>query len=517
MTKSLKKLTLLSQIFLLNSLSSCLVMPDYFPSNHPIIASELKFNNEEVILHFGGSTTLEYTFDEPESNENLIWQPADTTLISVSESGTIQANNISGKTTVTLIAENKERKNNLSAKINVTVVSNEEFFKTNAENEITGILDTSINNVLLPQSLNDRAVTTIAEDAFYDCSNLKTLVIPTGYTTIKDHALDGVSTLVNLQLPSTLTYFGVSYGYLNSLTNVFFGSQDRNRNASNTYFISGTKNYIYSISTYTNAETSEAREYAKIVCAWNNFTQIPTVIDDSTRMNVFIEEICPGAFYGIKNFKNVTLHERIRIVGEKAFAYSTLQEVVIPSSITTISPGAFSSIPSLAGIKTKTQTGLNKLGNYFTISNSIYEVTGTGKYKLIAGCKNSSLITGSFNVEIGPFAFDNIFFPNMNITLGNNITAIYECAYRNNKNIESIFIPSSVTVIKNYISSEGYIRGIDVLGGKIKLESDVLGPFYGCSSLRVLVPFAGLPPEGYESAWSSGTKGVEYGYTPPTS
>ena len=85
MTKSFKKFAILSQIFILNNFSSCLVMPDYFPSNHPIIAKELKFSEEEVILHFGGSTTLEYTFDEPESNETLIWQPADTSLISVSE------------------------------------------------------------------------------------------------------------------------------------------------------------------------------------------------------------------------------------------------------------------------------------------------------------------------------------------------------------------------------------------------------------------------------------------------
>ena len=517
MTKSFKKLLVLPHLLLLSSFSSCLVMPDYFPSNHPIIAHELKFTNSEVFLHFGGSTTLEYTFDEPESNENLIWQPADTSIISVSNSGTIQANDISGKTTVTLIAENKERKENLTAKIDVTVVSNEEFFSTNENNEITGIMDTSINNVLLPQTLNGRNVTTIAADAFYNCNNLRTLVIPNGYTTIADHALDGVSTLVNLQLPSSLTYFGVSYGYLNSLNNVFFGSQDRNRNANNTYFISGAKNYLYNISTYTNNETGEAREFAKIVCAWNNFSQIPTTIDDTTRMNVFVEEICDGAFYGIQNFKNVSLHEKIRIIGEKAFAYSTLQEITIPASITTIKYGALSSIPSLSAIKTKTPNGLNTLGNYFTVSNGIYEVIqGEGRnYRIIAACKNTSLIgSGITTLEIGPYAYDNVYLPNMQVVLPNIVTTIDISAFRNNKNLSAVIIPSSVTSIKNHITTSRFIRGTDILGSKIELVSSVNGPFYGCSSAVLKVSFTAAAPSGFESAWNIGVKSVEYGYTP---
>ena len=98
-------------------------------------------------MQVGGSTILEYYLDKPESNETFIWQPADTSLISVSESGTVQANEISGKTTITLIAENRERKKNLTASVDVTVVSNEEFFITNENNEITGILDTKINKI----------------------------------------------------------------------------------------------------------------------------------------------------------------------------------------------------------------------------------------------------------------------------------------------------------------------------------------------------------------------------------
>lgn len=512
MKNSWKKLILLSSMTLLSNISSCLVMPDYFPSANPIIAHELKFVNSEVILHFGGSTTLEYTLDEPQSKETLIWQPADTSLISVSESGTIQASDISGKTTVTLIAENKERKENLTAKIDVTVVSNEEFFTTNSSNEITGILDTTINNLLLPQSLNGQNVTTIAADAFYNCNSLRTLVIPSGYTTISDHALDGLSTLVNLQLPTTLTYFGVSYGYLNSLVNVFFGSQDRYRNANNTYFISGSRNYLYNLDTYTNTTTGEAREFAKIVCGWNNFSQIPSIIDDSTRMNVFVEEICDGAFYGNKNFKSITLHERIRAIGTKAFAYSTLQEIIIPSSITTIDYGAFSSIPALASIKTKSQTGLNSLETYLTTYNAIYEKKDN-VYILIAGCKNTINIE-NINIEIGPHAFDDIYFPNMEYTIGSNVSKIDVCAFRNNKNLTAITIPSSVTVIKNYTSSENYIRGVDVLGSKESLNSNVIGPFYGCSSATLRVPFSAASiPSGYESHWNAGVKEVTYGYT----
>ncbi len=516
MAKKYKKHIFLSLTYGLAFLNSCLVMPDYVPSADSIIASELSFSVEEIVLHVGGSTILEYYLDKPESNETFIWQPADTSLISVSESGTVQANEISGKTTITLIAENRERKKNLTASVDVTVVSNEEFFITNENNEITGILDTKINNLLLPQKLNDQNVTTIAPDAFYDCNNLKTLVIPTGYTTLSDHCFDGLSTLVNLQLPSTLTYFGVSYGYLYSLENVFFGSQDRHRNAQNTYFISNANNYMYQIDTYTDPATEEKREFARIICAWRDFSTFPLIIDDATKFNVYVEEIFDGAFYGLEKIKKLSLHERVRVIGEKAFAYSSIQEVIIPTSIMEIKPGALSCMPNLSAIKSKSETYGNRAGTYLILGNCAYRKENSNtNLTLVCGCKNSSILSDSqYSIKIGDYAFDSVYFPNMRFNLQNSVKAIGKSAFRNNGSLAKLVIPQTVTTIDGNYEPSKFIRGTNIFGGKTDVEVEKTGPFYGCTSLELHVPF--LPtqvPSGFDSSWLFGPHSVMYNST----
>lgn len=521
MANKYKKHLFLSLISSLAFFNSCLVMPDYIPSADSIIATELSFSVEEVILHVGGSTNLEFTLDKPESNESFIWQPADTNLISVSESGTVQANNLSGKTSITLIAENKERKKNLTASVDVTVVSNEEFFKTNERNEIIGILDTKINNLLLPQRLNDQLVTTIAADAFYDCENLRSLVIPTGYTTLSDHCFDGLSTLVNLQLPSTLTYYGVSYGYLYSLENVFFGSQDRNRNAKNNYFISNSKNYMYEIATYTDPESEETREFARILCAWKDFASLPVTIDDSTKFNVFVEEICDGAFYGLSKLRKLAMHERLRIIGTNACAFSSIQEVIFPTTITLIKPGALSSMPSLTSIKSKNETGSNRSDTYWIFGNCVYYHPSDNRttYTLVCGCKNSSFLSDNqLNVIIGDYAFDNVFFPNATLFIPNNVTTIGKSAFRNNGSLGIIALANSVTTILGNTDSSKIIRGRDIFGSKEILEIQKTGPFYGCSNLTLKVPFSpNSIPSGFDNSWQIGVGNIEYNYSPSNS
>lgn len=106
----------------------------------------------------------------------------------------------------------------LSAKIHYASTKDEYFNFTMLDNGTYCISAKDRNNmpeeVILPSSYNELAVTKIEDDAFYGCSSLTSIIIPSSITTIGDYAFSNCKNLTSVNFASGLTDIG--YGAFSS-------------------------------------------------------------------------------------------------------------------------------------------------------------------------------------------------------------------------------------------------------------------------------------------------------------
>lgn len=69
-------------------------------------------------------------------------------------------------------------------------------------------------NIEIPSMLQGRPVTKIAEEAFYNCTNLETVIIPEGVKSIEREAFSNCNSLTSIILPESVTSIGI-YAFQN--------------------------------------------------------------------------------------------------------------------------------------------------------------------------------------------------------------------------------------------------------------------------------------------------------------
>ena len=220
--------------------------------------------------------------------------------------------------------------------------------------------------------IKDGAIT-IADSAFYGCTNLTSVVIPDGITTIGSSVFDKCYSLKTVTIGNGVTCIG-SYAFSNcdSLTSVFVGknvteignSAFSNCDSLTNVYITELSNWC-SILFYNN--TSNPLYYASnfylkdelvtelvipndvtviskhAFCGYDSLTSL--VIGDS------VTSIGEAAFDDCDNLTSVVISENVTTIGNSAFHdCDSLTSIVIPDSVTTINAGAFSSCDKLANV-----------------------------------------------------------------------------------------------------------------------------------------------------------------------
>ncbi|MCM1296691.1 MAG: leucine-rich repeat domain-containing protein [Muribaculaceae bacterium] len=176
----------------------------------------------------------------------------------------------------------------------------------------------NLTSIEIPSS-----VTSIGDYAFYGCSNLTSIEIPSGVTSIGDYAFYGCSNLTSIEIPSSVT----------SMDEYFFGCSrlesinvDR---ASKSY--SSEDGILYNKNKTKLIRCPEGRK--------GNVVIIPTGVTDI------------GLFQNCKNLTSVTIPPGVTRIGENVFLGCTsLTNVTIPMGVTRIGNGAFGECTSLTSI-----------------------------------------------------------------------------------------------------------------------------------------------------------------------
>ena len=328
--------------------------------------------------------------------------------------------------------------------------------------------DKPVGDLVIPSTVthNDTiyTVTRIDFSAFYDCSDITSVVFPNTLTFIGQRAfLDCHGITGEVVIPDSVTIIGANaFFYCDGITSVVFGSG-----------------------------LQEIRDYSFAQCyALEHISKLPeslTVLDN-------------GAFDRCGLLcDSIVIPPLVTTIGERAFAYCQIPSVVISEGVTTIKRGAFSSCPIGALHVPSTLVSISPENNAYgegafhncsrlqsiTVdeANPIYDSRGncnalieTATNTLLKGCKNT--VTPDDIAIIGHNAFLSINELNT-ITIPNSVERLETSAFAGCNSLTTITLPSNISYI-----GDGALN---------------------CCGLTSIVSKSPTPPTAYNSLW-------EYGY-----
>lgn len=216
--------------------------------------------------------------------------------------------------------------------------------------------------LIIPDTIENLPVTTIASLAFNENTNLKHIELPNSLTNIGGSAFRGCTGLTNITIPNSVTSIGNSvFSGCSSLENItipFVGAK-AGVTSSDTYqypfgYIFGTSSYTGGVETgqtYYESSTSSTK-YSRYY--------IPSSLESVT---VSGGNILRGAFNNCKGLTSVTILDSVTSIGRYAFeGCSGLTSITIPNGVTSISEYVFS---GCTGLKSVTiPDSVTRIGEY---------------------------------------------------------------------------------------------------------------------------------------------------------
>ncbi len=359
--------------------------------------------------------------------------------------------------------------------------------------------------LVIPSVINGKPITEIADNAFKECNNIITVIIPDTITdigqyafkecarltrvklsdeidAIKNGCFDGCKNLKDVILPYFLNEIQINaFANCESLTEINFPT---NLSKINGNAFAGcnslTQVYIPKNVTTLGSAFSSCENLSKVIVDEDNKTY-------KCDGNCILKQGGTDVLYGFGS--NCTIPDYATAINDYCFSYNTaLTSIKVPSSIEKIGKNAFSYCKNLASIELN--VGLKKIGipnisapnqiffgceklKSINIPSSVEYITGDlasgadnleiitvdkdNKYykssnntiisknynEVVAGCKTS--VIPEYVESIGEYAFSNS--PIEEITLPQNLIKIKKSAFSDAK-LKLVKIPDSVTVIE---------------------------------------------------------------------
>lgn len=323
----------------------------------------------------------------------------------------------------------------------------------------------SIERVIIPYSVGY-----IGTYAFSECTNLKEIIFPEQFNffgfnvypaniTIDDHAFYGCTSLVNLEIPNSVTSIGAfAFGRCTNLTNVVLPST------------------INAIKEYTFFDCSNIKNITipyKVVS-----------IDDS-------------AFFGCSELESITIPNTVTFIGDSVFTYCYNLKYVYYKG----TKDEWNAITSLASISDDkiyyySESQPADDGAYWHYVDGVATLWGTDRldYTLNKDGK-SYTVSGIGNITATAIAIPSAYndLP---------VTSIGDRAFYKNSNITSVEIPDSVTSIgSSAFSYCGNLAKVSIGKG---VESIGNYAFYNSTNLsEVNIPDSVLSIGGYAFGYTS--------------
>lgn len=286
------------------------------------------------------------------------------------------------------------------------------------EIRILGFYNSLQTDLVIPSTINNKPVTTIASKAFYQNTNLVSFTLPDTIKTIESQAFYKCTNLTTVNLGANLEYIGnEAFYYCQKLTDVTYGTKLKEIGTSAFYYCT-TLSFITTANQVTTIGAS----------AFYNCQKLTTLPVGNS-----IETIGNSAFRYCTSLTQITLSNTLITLGTHVFANCTkLSSITLSQNLTTIGINAFQECTALTSI---------------TIPNSVVTMDKYAFYK----CSNLlSVVLSNSLTTISDYAFDyctklsSVTFP----TTGNLVT-IGSYAFRYTA-LETLNLPNSIKTINSY-------------------------------------------------------------------
>ena len=390
-----------------------------------------------------------------------------------------------------------------------------------------------LTSVTIPSS-----VTSIEVFAFYCCSGLSSITIPNSVTSIGDYAFSGCRGLTSVTIPNSVTSIGnYAFDRCSGLTSVTIPNSVTTLKMGSFFGCSSLTSV-----TIPNSVTSIGDGYYEGV--FQGCISLTSVTIPNSVTSIGLE-----AFYGCSGLTSVTIGNSVTSIGNNAFSgcnnfnivkvpvtdYSTfcsnkalglintrigkpiqlinsegveIKEFVVPESVSSIGNSAFMNCSGLTSVtipSNLTCIGQNAFSGCGNINNVIVPVTDFGTF-----CKNKALGLIYFHIRKPVQLIDNEGSEIKEFDVPDGITSLGDSIFMNCSGLTSVTIPNSVTSIGG--SAFSGCSGLTSFTIPNSVTSIGGGAFSSCSSLTsITIPNNVTNIEGSTFQSCSGLTSVTIG------
>ena len=314
-------------------------------------------------------------------------------------------------------------------------------------------------NVELKEYTVRKGTRVICDSAFWNCSSLTSLTLPSSLQSIGDSAFEDCNSLTSLTLPSSLQSIGGNaFGGCYSLTSLTLPSSLQ----------SIGDRAFWGCNSLTSLTLPSSLQSIRD-CAFCDCSSLTSLTLPSS-----LQSIGDHAFYDCYSLTSLTLPSSLQSIGGGAFCdCSSLTSLTLPSSLQSIGGGAFTGCTSLRSV----------------ICNQFYKVIGqmllsSDGTQVIAYWGENSEVTIPEGVQsIEDWAFCDCSSLS-SLTLPSSLQSIGDSAFWGCNSLTSLTLPSSLQSIGD--SAFGFCRSLTSLTLPYSLQSIGEEAFDYCKSLSTL-------------------------------
>ena len=342
----------------------------------------------------------------------------------------------------------------------------------------------SLTSVVIPDS-----VTNIGDRAFFRCSSLTSVTIPDSVVSIGSWAFSGCRSLTCVTIPDSVIRFGAGvFSDCISLKN--FNVNEKYKAEDGMLFFEQNEK-IHLIMCYDRKQDNLIPEGINIIesGAFSHSSLEKIVIPSS------VTSIGAYAFYECRSLTSLVIPASVTSMGDSVFRECrSLTSITIPASVTSIGNSAFYECSSLENVvipASVTSIGDSAFRKCRSLTSVVIPdgVTSIGAYAFYE-CRSLTSVTipaSVTNIEDSAFCWHRSL---TSVTIPASVTSIGDSAFYECSSLTSVVIPASVTSMGDSAFRECRSLTRVVIPDGVTSIGDYA--FNGCSSLKKVVIPASL-------------------------